>query len=234
MLDSRITALFYWFAFFNTFLGAVLGGSLFQQLGTILSNPESWLQLLGTALPSASVFFLNYAIMHGLVRAALLRHSLGGRCTSALPANLLLLCFSPQPFAVHQPVPFHLAPRRHRPLCLLPPRRLLPCVVLVLPVSGGGGGRHETVRGWPKHASDSPRFFLTLAGPKCERDHYMIRSPPSYRPARHYGSFLLLQVPGMGLGLSWLAGWLAGERSRCRRCLKSLPLVPDLYLPHAR
>lgn len=38
-LDHRITELFYWFAVFNTFLGVVFGGSLFQQLGAIIKNP---------------------------------------------------------------------------------------------------------------------------------------------------------------------------------------------------
>jgi hypothetical protein len=31
-------------------------------------------------------------------------------------------------------------------------------------------------------------------GPRCERDHCMIRSTPSFRAGRHYGSFLLIQV----------------------------------------
>lgn len=32
------------------------------------------------------------------------------------------------------------------------------------------------------------------AGPKCERDHCMIRSTPSYRAGRHFGAFLLMQA----------------------------------------
>lgn len=38
-LDRRITVLFYNFAATNTFLGAVLGGTVFMQIGSLLSNP---------------------------------------------------------------------------------------------------------------------------------------------------------------------------------------------------
>lgn len=38
-LDRRITRLFFVFSVFNTFLGAVLGGAAFQQVGTLIDDP---------------------------------------------------------------------------------------------------------------------------------------------------------------------------------------------------
>lgn len=52
--------------------------------------------------------------------------------------------------------------------------------------------------------------FFRAAGlfrPKCERDEYMIRTPPSYRGGRHFGAFLLIQARG------GLAGWGAAAGS---------------------
>lgn len=38
-MDRRMTALFYNFNVFNTFLGSVLGGALFSQAGTLVNEP---------------------------------------------------------------------------------------------------------------------------------------------------------------------------------------------------
>ncbi|PRW05771.1 ERD4-related membrane [Chlorella sorokiniana] len=40
-----------------------------------------------------------------------------------------------------------------------------------------------------------------LFRPKCERDHCMIRSTPSYRAGRHFGAFLLLQMMGFAFAV---------------------------------
>jgi hypothetical protein len=53
------------FSFLNTFIGAVLGGSFLQQLGAALADGKI-IDLVGTALPSASNFFLNYIGVHAL------------------------------------------------------------------------------------------------------------------------------------------------------------------------
>lgn len=37
---------------------------------------------------------------------------------------------------------------------------------------------------------------LRLARPTCERDAAMTRYPPSFRPPRQYGKFLLIMVSG--------------------------------------
>ncbi|EFN57874.1 hypothetical protein CHLNCDRAFT_57000 [Chlorella variabilis] len=65
-LDRRITALFYCFSVSNTFLMSVLGGAVFQQIGSLVTNPTKWLQLLATALPSASIWFMDYLVVHAL------------------------------------------------------------------------------------------------------------------------------------------------------------------------
>lgn len=43
--------------------GAMLGGSAFSQLGALIDNPASLPNLLGTALPASSNFFINYIII---------------------------------------------------------------------------------------------------------------------------------------------------------------------------
>ena len=39
-LDCRVTNMFFVFAACNTFLGSVLGGAFFQQIGTLAKNPS--------------------------------------------------------------------------------------------------------------------------------------------------------------------------------------------------
>ncbi|KXZ47357.1 hypothetical protein GPECTOR_36g8 [Gonium pectorale] len=48
------------------FLGAVVGGGVFQQLGAYLQDPGKLLLRIGTALPTASNFFLHYILTKGL------------------------------------------------------------------------------------------------------------------------------------------------------------------------
>jgi hypothetical protein len=47
---------------FNVFLGAMLGGTAFSQIGIMIKNPEEIYRLIGTALSTSSNFFLNYVI----------------------------------------------------------------------------------------------------------------------------------------------------------------------------
>lgn len=52
---------------------------------------------------------------------------------------------------------------------------------------------------WP-HDGTVLFIFFRMAGffrPKCTRDEVMIRSPPSFRSGRHYGSFLMTFIIGM-------------------------------------
>lgn len=44
----------------NVFLGAMLGGSVFAQIPVVLKDPTKILEILGTALPASSNFFINY------------------------------------------------------------------------------------------------------------------------------------------------------------------------------
>jgi hypothetical protein len=64
-LDKAVVRGFYAFSFLNTFIGAVLGGSFLQQMGAALEDGDIF-TLVGTALPSASNFFLNYIGCHAL------------------------------------------------------------------------------------------------------------------------------------------------------------------------
>ena len=62
-LDRRICSLFFYWSTWNVFLGAMLGGSAFSQLGIIVNNPGSIPRIIGTALPASSNFFINYVII---------------------------------------------------------------------------------------------------------------------------------------------------------------------------
>ncbi|KAK9819243.1 hypothetical protein WJX81_003710 [Elliptochloris bilobata] len=65
-LDRRVCALFFQWSVWSVFLGAMLGGSAFSQLGALIDNPASLPSLIGTALPASSNFFINYIIIQGL------------------------------------------------------------------------------------------------------------------------------------------------------------------------
>ncbi|GFR47417.1 hypothetical protein Agub_g9134 [Astrephomene gubernaculifera] len=65
-LDRQMSRWFFWWSLLNMFLGAVVGGGLFQQLGAYLQDPGRVLLRIGTALPTASNFFLHYTLTKGL------------------------------------------------------------------------------------------------------------------------------------------------------------------------
>ncbi|KAG2454279.1 hypothetical protein HYH02_001310 [Chlamydomonas schloesseri] len=60
--DREMQAWFFWYSLFNTFLGAVLGGGVFSQIGVYLKNPSSLLEHIGKALPNTANFFIQYVI----------------------------------------------------------------------------------------------------------------------------------------------------------------------------
>ncbi|KAG2426751.1 hypothetical protein HXX76_012808 [Chlamydomonas incerta] len=60
--DREMQAWFFWYSLFNTFLGAVLGGGVFSQIGVYLQNPSSLLEHIGKALPNTANFFIQYVI----------------------------------------------------------------------------------------------------------------------------------------------------------------------------
>lgn len=43
----------------NIFIGAVVGGGIFQQLGTYLAQPSRLFSQIGTALPTTANFFIQ-------------------------------------------------------------------------------------------------------------------------------------------------------------------------------
>ena len=67
----------------------MLGGSAFSQLGALIDNPASLPNLLGTALPASSNFFINYIIIQARwPRALIPLHNaphLCVACASMLP-----------------------------------------------------------------------------------------------------------------------------------------------------
>lgn len=62
-LDRRIGLIFFIWDVFNVFLGAMLGGSIFSQLGVLIKDPGSIAKAIGGALTTSSNFFINYIIL---------------------------------------------------------------------------------------------------------------------------------------------------------------------------
>lgn len=62
-LDRRICSLFFYWSTWNVFLGAMLGGSAFSQLGIVINNPGIIPNVIGGALPASSNFFINYILI---------------------------------------------------------------------------------------------------------------------------------------------------------------------------
>ncbi|GIL75559.1 hypothetical protein Vretifemale_5327 [Volvox reticuliferus] len=65
-MDRQMSRWFFWWSLLNMFLGAVVGGGIFQQLGAYLQNPGILLLRIGTALPTTSNFFMHYTLTKGL------------------------------------------------------------------------------------------------------------------------------------------------------------------------
>jgi hypothetical protein len=65
-IDRRVASLYFFWNVFNVFLGGMLGGSL-SRLTSIFVKGEinAALMSIGTALPSASNFFINFVILQG-------------------------------------------------------------------------------------------------------------------------------------------------------------------------
>lgn len=62
-LDRRICSLFFYWNTWNVFLGAMLGGSAFSQLGILVNQPGFIPNVIGTALPASSNFFICYVMI---------------------------------------------------------------------------------------------------------------------------------------------------------------------------
>ncbi|KAI3425049.1 hypothetical protein D9Q98_008427 [Chlorella vulgaris] len=69
-LDRRCAHLFFYWDVFNVFLGALFGGTVLAELSTFLQNPAYIWQALGSAIPAASNFFINYVMYRALVMSA--------------------------------------------------------------------------------------------------------------------------------------------------------------------
>lgn len=68
-LDRRILMLFFYWDMFNVFLGAILAGSISEEVKNLINNPGNIGSTLGTSLPKSSNFFINYLALRafGLV-----------------------------------------------------------------------------------------------------------------------------------------------------------------------
>ena len=68
-IDRRILMLFFYWNMFNVFFGAILAGSISQEVKHLINNPGDAGTTLGTSLPRSSNFFINYLALRafGLV-----------------------------------------------------------------------------------------------------------------------------------------------------------------------
>jgi hypothetical protein len=141
-LDRRITVLFFNFDLFNTFLGSVLGGAIFQQIGNMVDTPGYWLQMLGTSLPAASTYFLNYCLVGALssnFSRFIWPHA--GVCLTAIFSDILRLTrpTTERDAFMQQQVPSVRAPRSYAKFLLVMIMGLSYAVTapLVLPAAAG-------------------------------------------------------------------------------------------------
>ena len=51
---------YFYFMVFNVFLGVTLSGTLFQLLQQVIKSPTTIVNLLGSALPQQSTFFISF------------------------------------------------------------------------------------------------------------------------------------------------------------------------------
>lgn len=66
LLDLRCAQLFFHWTVWNFFFGALLGGTVFGGLRSAVDDPSRIIDILGTAIPAASNFFINYVILRAL------------------------------------------------------------------------------------------------------------------------------------------------------------------------
>lgn len=65
-LDLRCAQLFFHWNVWNFFFGTLLGGTIFSGLRQAISDPGEIINILGTAVPAAANFFINYVILRAL------------------------------------------------------------------------------------------------------------------------------------------------------------------------
>jgi hypothetical protein len=65
-LDLRCAQLFFHWNVWNFFFGTLLGGTVISGLRQAISDPGAIVNILGTAIPQASNFFINYVILRAL------------------------------------------------------------------------------------------------------------------------------------------------------------------------
>ncbi|UPQ98976.1 calcium-dependent channel protein [Chloropicon primus] len=67
-VDKRITSLYFYWDFFNIFLGSVLGAALFTMIGQAVSldNVREIMEALGKGIVSSSTFLTNYVMLRAL------------------------------------------------------------------------------------------------------------------------------------------------------------------------
>ena len=65
-LDLRCAQLFFHWNVWNFFIGSLLGGTFFNGIREAISDPSSIVSILGSAIPAASNYFINYVILRAL------------------------------------------------------------------------------------------------------------------------------------------------------------------------
>ena len=67
-VDRRISSLYFYWGFFNIFLGSVLSGSLFTLIGqaVTLTNVRAILEVVGQGITNSSTFLTNYVLLRAL------------------------------------------------------------------------------------------------------------------------------------------------------------------------
>lgn len=65
-IERGVASVYFFFQVFNVFLVVTLSGTIFASVNEIIQNPASAANLLGSALPQSSTFFINLVILSAL------------------------------------------------------------------------------------------------------------------------------------------------------------------------
>lgn len=62
-LDQDVAGLFFLWDVLNIFVGGMLGGTILSKISAIVQGSEGIVEILGTAVPASSNFFISYIVL---------------------------------------------------------------------------------------------------------------------------------------------------------------------------
>jgi hypothetical protein len=69
-VDIGLTQKLFIFQFLIVFVASFLGGTLFNQISTLISDPSQIINIIGSTLPSSATFFMTFILLNGIAGRA--------------------------------------------------------------------------------------------------------------------------------------------------------------------